>query len=95
MIMPVCCFLPFAHDHSQPLFGRAVNTIVGSDKSGALKKKDLTNSKTDEEAGSEKCERPYLDGLMWQSLPHIADLPVTVVPIGISSRQGLPVGVQV
>jgi len=40
-------------------------------------------------------ERPYLDNLRWAGLTIIADLPVTVVPIGVLPSCGLPVGVQI
>ena len=40
-------------------------------------------------------ERRYMDNLKWAGLTIIADLPVTVVPIGVLESSGLPVGVQV
>jgi len=40
-------------------------------------------------------ERGYMENLKWAGLIIIADLPVTVVPIGILPSSGLPVGVQI
>ena len=39
-------------------------------------------------------QRPYLDILSWSGLTLNAHLPVTAVPIGLSS-EGMPIGVQV
>jgi len=38
---------------------------------------------------------PYMKLFEWSSLPIIADLPATVVPIGLDSKSGLPCGVQI
>lgn len=40
-------------------------------------------------------ERDYMQCIRWAGLPIIADLPVTVVPIGVLPSSGLPVGVQI
>ena len=37
----------------------------------------------------------YMDWIKWAGLTIIADLPVTVVPIGVLPETGLPVGLQV
>merc|ERR1711904_135800 len=39
-------------------------------------------------------EVPYVSYIQWAGLIILADLPVTTVPVGMSSR-GLPIGVQV
>jgi amidase len=40
-------------------------------------------------------ERNYMDNIRWAGLTIIADLPATVVPIGVLESSGLPVGVQI
>eukprot|EP00750_Incisomonas_marina_P025700 INCI5630.2.p1 GENE.INCI5630.2~~INCI5630.2.p1 ORF type:complete len:295 (-),score=58.42 INCI5630.2:432-1316(-) len=82
LFMPVCCFLPLKHDHSEPAAARSV---------------EMDNPPLNAESleDDEDAPRGYFDSLMWQSLPHLADLPVTVVPIGLCERTGLPIGVQI
>lgn len=83
IFMPVCCFLPLKHDHSEPAAARTVR----------MDNPPRDDADSVEDDGNDP--RGYFDALMWQSLPHLPDLPVTVVPIGLCERTGLPIGVQI
>ena len=82
VLMPVSCFLAIKHDHSEPKFFRTVEL------------ESPTKVSIDGEEEEETEPRNYWDGIQWPGLPLLADLPVTVVPIGLS-KGGLPIGVQV